>query len=101
MIGYFGLESYDLPAKYLVPRVPQRMVYLAWIKSLFDQTNDLITKGGFDIGTGANCIYPVLGILKFGWNMSGSEVNEASLNWAINRIVHPNELLKNKIAIRK
>jgi len=30
---------------------------------------------GFDIGVGANCIYPILGIGEYSWNMTGSEIS--------------------------
>ena len=28
-----------------------------------------------DIGTGANCIYPLIGVHEYGWRFTGSEVN--------------------------
>jgi 23S rRNA (adenine1618-N6)-methyltransferase len=61
MIAHFGLKSYEIPSNYLVPRIPQRLAYLYWIKNLFDIADESIYFGGFDIGVGANCIYPILG----------------------------------------
>lgn len=75
MIVKIGLRNYNLPKGYLVPRVPQRMAYLDWIKHLFQVTEDTISEGGFDIGVGANCIYPILGVTAFKWKMTGSEIN--------------------------
>jgi 23S rRNA (adenine1618-N6)-methyltransferase len=49
---------------------------------LFDVSGDCVKKGGFDIGVGANCIYPILATLKYEWRMTGSEVNENSIKWA-------------------
>jgi 23S rRNA (adenine1618-N6)-methyltransferase len=51
------------------------MAYLDWIKHLFQVTEDTISEGGFDIGVGANCIYPILGVTAFNWKMTGSEIN--------------------------
>mgnify|MGYP000988606788 CR=1 FL=1 len=93
MIGYFGLISYDLPENYLVPRVPQRLVYLDWIKGLFDLSVQAVEKGGFDIGVGANCIYPILAIVKYGWKMCGSEINDSSIKWASEQIIGKNQVL--------
>ena len=56
-------------------------------------------KSGFDIGVGANCIYPVLGTLKFGWKMSGSDINKESIDWARERIIKVNPLLFDKIEL--
>ena len=74
MIVNYKLRSYDLPSNYLVPRVPQREAYIDWINNLFTTTESEV-KSGFDIGVGANCIYPIIGTLKYKWNMSGSEIN--------------------------
>ena len=59
------VKSYELPSHNLMPRIPQRLAYLQWIKhALLD---DKANVTGFDIGVGANCIYPILGKTWFGW----------------------------------
>ena len=35
-----------------------------------------------DIGTGASCIYPLLGAKMYGWRYSGVDIDEESLDWA-------------------
>ena len=68
MVAHFGLRSYRLPKDYLIPRIPQREAYLEWLHTLFAQTEETNEKlKGFDIGVGANCVYPILGLLKYGW----------------------------------
>ena len=62
-----------------MPRIPQRLAYLTWIKETLIDTENV---SGFDIGVGANCIYPILGVTRFGWKMKGSECNKESLEWA-------------------
>ena len=37
---------------------------------------------GIDIGTGASCVYPILGAKAFGWSWLASEVDAASAAWA-------------------
>ncbi|KAG7641519.1 unnamed protein product [Arabidopsis thaliana] len=77
-----------IPDGQLCPTVPNRSNYIHWI-------NDLLSSGiiqslggdgskvkGFDIGTGANCIYPLLGASLFGWSFVGSDFTVVALEWA-------------------
>lgn len=58
--------------------MPNRSNYIHWIEDLL--ASDIIEKNeasggkvrGFDIGTGANCIYPLLGASLLGWSFVGS-----------------------------
>ena len=58
--------------------MPNRSNYIHWIEDLL--SSDIIAKTttngdkvrGFDIGTGANCIYPLLGASLLGWSFVGS-----------------------------
>ena len=44
-------------------------------------------------GVGANCIYPLLGICKYGWKFAGSDVNKESIEWAQETIIRKNKVL--------
>lgn len=55
---------------------------------------------GFDIGTGANCIYPLLGASLLGWSFVGSDVTEIALEWA-EKNVKNNPHISQLIEIRK
>lgn len=67
-----------IPDGQLCPTVPNRSNYIHWIEDLL--SSDLIPPisnsswrvRGFDIGTGANCIYPLLGASLLGWSFVGS-----------------------------
>lgn len=58
--------------------MPNRSNYIHWIDDLL--ASDIIEKNeanggkvrGFDIGTGANCIYPLLGASLLDWSFVGS-----------------------------
>lgn len=58
--------------------MPNRSNYIHWVEDLL--SSDVIPKNkidddivrGFDIGTGANCIYPLLGASLLGWSFVGS-----------------------------
>ncbi|KAK0583081.1 hypothetical protein LWI29_033121 [Acer saccharum] len=71
-----------IPDGQLCPTVPNRSNYFHWIEDLL--SSDIIPKTcnngdnvkGFDIGTGANCIYPLLSASLQGWSFVGSELIE-------------------------
>ena len=87
----FGIE-WTLPAQgaNLCPTVPSRLNYLCWIADLLDEASiggsqtptappEIV---GVDIGTGASCIYPLLGVAQFGWRFIGTEIDESSVTAA-------------------
>ncbi|KAJ0010308.1 hypothetical protein Pint_34356 [Pistacia integerrima] len=55
---------------------------------------------GFDIGTGANCIYPLLGASLLRWSFVGSDVTDVALEWAEKNIKSNPQILE-LIEIRK
>ena len=77
-------ETYELdvqiPLDRLVPAVPQRLNYLLWLEDIFNTICDhekLVV--GLDIGTGASCIFPLLGCrLRSNWNFVGTELDSQS-----------------------
>ncbi|XP_026192361.1 uncharacterized protein LOC113147132 [Cyclospora cayetanensis] len=40
-----------------------------------------------DVGVGANCVYPLLGVADYGWSFVGSDISEASLSVATANVV--------------
>lgn len=83
--------------------MPNRSNYIHWIEDLL--ASDIIEKNnadggkvrGFDIGTGANCIYPLLGASLLGWSFVGSDMTEVALEWAEKNIKsnpHISELIE-------
>ncbi|XVE48885.1 hypothetical protein DITRI_Ditri01bG0037700 [Diplodiscus trichospermus] len=95
-----------IPDGQLCPTVPNRSNYIHWIEDLL--SSDVIAKTksngdnvrGFDIGTGANCIYPLLGASLLGWNFVASDVTDVALEWA-ERNVKNNPHISELIEIRK
>lgn len=69
-----------IPDGQLCPTVPNRSNYIRWVEDLLSSDiipNNISTEGkvrGFDIGTGANCIYPLLGASLMGWSFVGSGI---------------------------
>ncbi|KAL3533916.1 hypothetical protein ACH5RR_007437 [Cinchona calisaya] len=95
-----------IPDGQLCPTVPNRSNYIHWIEDLLssDIIPDCRADGdvvkGFDIGTGTNCIYPLLGASLLGWRFVGSDITDVALEWA-ERNVRSNPHISELIEIRK
>ncbi|KAL7944285.1 hypothetical protein V8C42DRAFT_326370 [Trichoderma barbatum] len=75
----------ELPDDRLCPPVANRHNYILWLKDLLDTTSydDPGRKVvGLDIGTGASCIYPLLGCAQRAWSFIATDIDEKSLEWA-------------------
>lgn len=101
---YYGIKNWEFPDANLCPPIPGRADYLHYIADLIVESNfgripngDKITC--FDIGVGASCIYPILGVTEYGWNFIGSDIDPKSITSALS-IVNANESLKGKIDCR-
>lgn len=97
----FGL-SLELPPDRLCPPVPVRWNYIRWIQDLLDTTSEDYSERydaerdvvGFDIGTGASAIYPLLACAtRPRWRMVGTDVDGHSLEYA-RRNVNTNDMTK-------
>jgi 23S rRNA (adenine1618-N6)-methyltransferase len=55
---------------------------------------------GLDIGVGANCIYPILAQVIYGWTMVGSDINQQAVK-AAKKNVALNTRLTSSIEIRQ
>ncbi|WP_448698894.1 23S rRNA (adenine(1618)-N(6))-methyltransferase RlmF [Mucilaginibacter sp. AW1-3] len=101
---FYTIEHWDIPEGYLCPPIPGRADYIHYVADLLAETNQgMIPKGKntkvLDIGTGANCIYPLIGNYEYGWSVVGSDIDERAVRSAKN-IVTVNSLSK-AISIRK
>ncbi|GMI08943.1 hypothetical protein TrLO_g4721 [Triparma laevis f. longispina] len=83
---YFNINYFDMPPSHLVPPVPNRHSYILWIDELLKTFPTLKPRTtvvrGLDIGTGASCIYPLLGRRAYGWEFLASDVDEESVESA-------------------
>jgi len=84
MQSQYGIAGWQFPAGYLCPPIPGRADYLHGLADLLAQDNGgTIPRGrairALDIGTGASCIYPLLGHVDYGWSFVGTEIDSAAL----------------------
>ena len=84
---HYGVDRWDIPTDYLVPPIPGRADYLHYLGDLLaPQNGGEVPRGRrveiLDIGTGANCIYPIIGHHEYGWRFLASEVDQRALRHA-------------------
>jgi 23S rRNA (adenine1618-N6)-methyltransferase len=101
---YYGIENWDFPNENLCPPIPGRAEYIHYIADTLSESNyGKVPKGEkvtcLDVGVGASCIYPILGVTEYGWNFIGADINPESIKSAEN-IVNANPTLKGKIECR-
>ncbi len=95
---FYGIQHWDIPPGYLCPPVPGRADYLHGLADLLGgHEARAIPRGAairaLDIGTGANCIYPLIGHREYGWRFTGSDIDATALASA-RTIVSANGLAK-------
>ncbi|GIX61112.1 23S rRNA (adenine(1618)-N(6))-methyltransferase, putative [Babesia caballi] len=117
--------------RYLAPCVPGRANYVHHVADLLHVSHNLpdplpegfgpakqhaticapesIPRGEhvkvLDVGTGANCIYPLLGVAEYGWSYIASDIDAEALNFAkhnlkLNRMTNLVELRHQKAPLR-
>ncbi len=98
---FYGIEYWDIPTDFLTPPIPGRADYVHYLADLIDQ--ELPMKKSkircLDIGVGANCIYPIIGVREYNWEFVGAEIKPKALE-AAQKIVDSNEVLRGKIDLR-
>lgn len=117
--AYYGLDFWQIPQGYLCPPIPGRVDYIHYLADLLKDTlenlpnivsDDSDEHGAprgsanhkhavLDIGSGANCIYPLLGSTSYDWNFVGSDIDPVSVKTA-QLLVEANRKVKGKIKLR-
>lgn len=103
--AYYGIEFWDIPPAYLCPPIPGRADYIHHAADLLAGSNDGKIPTGkkirvMDIGVGANCVYPIIGVHEYGWSFVGAEIDKTALK-AAQAIVSANSLLKDQVELRQ
>ena len=101
---YYKIEYWEFPDENLCPPIPGRADYIHHIADLLRENNFGVIPIGdkitcFDIGVGASCIYPIIGVTEYNWKFIGSDIDPVSIESA-NNIVNRNAMLKNKVECR-
>lgn len=95
LVSYYGITSWEFPDENLCPPIPGRVDYIHHLADLVEGEKDVTV---LDIGTGATCIYPLLGNAVYGWEFTASDIDAKSLSNA-QKIIDKNNL-EGKISLR-
>ena len=101
---YYSISHWDIPQGYLCPPIPGRADYIHYLSDVLTAANkDNLPTGSnirvLDIGTGANCIYPIIGANEYGWSFVGSEVDATAVS-AAQKLIENNPALQGKLEVR-
>ena len=96
LFSYDIITDWDFPDENLCPPIPGRLDYIHYVSDLIssDATIKIL-----DIGTGATCIYPLLGVAEYDWNFVATDIDLDSLDTAQDIIDDNN--LGGKIELRQ
>ena len=81
---YYGIKYWEFPDENLCPPIPGRADYIHHMADLLGETNSGIIPVGdkvlcLDVGVGASCIYPIIGVIEYGWKFIGSDIDPKSI----------------------
>jgi len=98
---HYQIEYWDFPQGFLCPPIPGRVDYIHYLADLLKKSSIKVTDKikVLDIGTGATCIYPILGARAYGWNFVASDIDPLSIK-AANANINANQKLSKKITCR-
>jgi len=87
---HYNIKFWDFPDENLCPPIPSRVDYIHHLSELIvNKDKKKVTI--LDIGTGATCIYPLLGNSVYDWHFVASDIDKNSLEVAT-KIIKKNEL---------
>lgn len=101
---FYHISNWNIPPNYLCPPIPGRADYIHYIADLLGSCNNgkIPVENQIkclDIGVGANCVYPIIGIKEYGWSFIGTDIDPVSIQSAC-KIVELNPVLAGKIELR-
>jgi 23S rRNA (adenine1618-N6)-methyltransferase len=97
LFSYDNISVWDFPDENLCPPIPGRLDYIHHLATLLSSEEKEIKI--LDVGTGATCIYPLLGVAEYNWNFVATDIDLDSLDTAQD-IIDDNHLSE-KIQLRQ
>lgn len=103
LMHFYGVQQWDIPEGFLCPPVPGRADYIHHLADVLAESNagEIPAQASvLDIGMGANCIYPLIGVHEYGWRFTGSEINNEAFASA-QAIINANPGLSRAVRLRR
>lgn len=88
---YYAIDYWEFDDAHLCPPIPGRVDYIHHIAELLKPDTFKNKIQVLDIGTGATCIYPLLGVSQYHWHFVATDVEEKALQNA-QKIINNNAL---------
>lgn len=79
LFTYDRISIWDFPDENLCPPIPGRLDYIHHLADLVSSEKNVSI---LDIGTGATCIYPLLGVAEYDWKFVATDIDLNSLDTA-------------------
>ena len=95
---HYKIMYWDFPADNLCPPIPGRVDYIHHLADLLKSSSIDKNARILDIGTGASCIYSLLGNAEYNWQFVGTDIDKKSIENA-QYIIDKNNLTK-KISLK-
>jgi len=93
LLTHYPINFWKFPEENLCPPIPGRVDYIHYIADLLKKSKLKKDIHVLDIGTGASCIYPLLGNAEYQWKFTATDIDYHSLKTAQN-IIDKNKLEK-------
>lgn len=98
LVKDYNIKFWEFPDTNLCPPIPGRVDYIHHIADLLKSSKITDNIHVLDIGTGASCIYPILGVAEYNWRFVATDIDKNSLKSA-QKIIDKNNL-KDSIELR-
>ncbi|MBA6155428.1 23S rRNA (adenine(1618)-N(6))-methyltransferase RlmF [Tenacibaculum sp. S7007] len=79
LAAHYNIKEWNFSDDNLCPPIPGRVDYIHHLADLIGDEKEVTV---LDIGTGASCIYPLLGIVEYNWNFVATDIDLDSLDYA-------------------
>ena len=79
LITYYSVDYWEFPEGHLCPPIPGRLDYIHHLTDLLKPYNLNNSVKVLDVGTGATCIYPLLGFAEYKWHFVATDIDVVAL----------------------
>ena len=105
LISHYNISGWSVPEGYLCPPIPGRADYMHHIADILSTANNnKVPKGShinaFDLGVGANCVYPLIGQTEYNWSFVATDFDKVALKNA-KTILKKNPHVEPSISLRQ